>query len=96
MTIDSQIEQRLLSKIHQLSPFHLQKLEELVDQISQIDDSSIANYHLEKKLSWLELAGIFEDDPSFDEFVEAMAEERRRLYLEEMAAYDEEEIAAEL
>jgi len=25
-----------------------------------------------------------------------MAEERRRLYLEEMAAYDEEEIATEL
>jgi hypothetical protein len=40
--------------------------------------------------------GIFKDDPSFDEFVEAMAEERRRLYLEEMAAYDEEEIATEL
>jgi F0F1-type ATP synthase delta subunit len=94
MTIDPQIEQRLLSKIRELSPFHLQKLEELINQISQIDDSSIANYHLEKKLSLLELAGIFEDDPSFDEFVEVMAEERRRLYLEEMAAYDEEEIAA--
>jgi hypothetical protein len=93
MTIDPKIEQRLLSKIRQLSPDQLQKIEELIDQISHVDDSSIANYHLEKKLSWLELAGIFENDPSFDEFVEAMAEERRRLYLEEMAAYDEEEIA---
>ena len=95
MTIDPKIEQRLLSKIHQLSLIQLQKTEELIDQISQVDDSSIANYQLEKKLSWLELAGIFKDDPSFDEFVEAMAEERRRLYLEEMAAYDEEEITTE-
>jgi hypothetical protein len=30
----------------------------------------------------------------FDEFVEAMAEELRRLEIEEMAAYEEEEIAA--
>ena len=96
MVIDPKIEQKILSKIRQLSPNQLQKLEELIDQISQVDDSSIANYQLEKKLSWLELAGMFEDDPSFDEFVEAMAEERRRLYLEEMAAYDEEEIATEL
>jgi hypothetical protein len=96
MTIDPKIEQRLLSKIRQLSPDQLQKIEELIDQISQVDDSSIANYHLEKKLSLLELASMFDDDPFFDEFVEAMAEERRRLYLEEMAAYDEEEIATEL
>lgn len=96
MTIDPKIEQRLLSKIRQLSPNQLQKIEELIDQVSHVDDSSIANYHLEKQLSWLELAGIFKDDPSFDEFVEIMAEERRRLYLEEMAAYDEEEIAVEL
>jgi|688.fasta_scaffold13677_16 hypothetical protein len=96
MTIDPKIEQRLLSKIRQLSPDQLQKIEELIDQISYVDDSSIANYQLEKQLSWLELAGIFENDPSFDEFVEAMAEERRRLYLEEMAAYDQEEMATEL
>ena len=37
---------------------------------------------------------MFDDDPYFDEFVEAMAEERRRLAIEEMAAYEEEEIAA--
>lgn len=94
MTIDPKIEQRLLSKIPQLSPDQLQKIEELIDQISQVDDSSIANYHLEKKLSLLELASMFDDDPFFDEFVEAMAEERRRLAIEEMAAYEEEEIAA--
>jgi hypothetical protein len=96
MTIDPKIEQRLLSKIPQLSPDQLQKIEELIDQISQVDDSSIANYHLEKKLSLLELASMFDDDPFFDEFVEAMAEERRRLAIEEMAAYEEEEIATEL
>jgi hypothetical protein len=96
MTIDPKIEQRLLSKIRQLSPDQLQKIEELIDQISQVDDSSIANYHLEKKLSLLELASMFDDDPFFDEFVEAMDEERRRLAIEEMAAYEEEEIATEL
>lgn len=40
------------------------------------------------------LASMFDDDPFFDEFVEAMAEELRRLEIEEMAAYEEEEIAA--
>ena len=47
-----------------------------------------------KKSYWYELASMFDDDPYFDEFVEAMAEERRRLAIEEMAAYEEEEIAA--
>ncbi|MFM7573766.1 MAG: hypothetical protein ACKO4S_11640 [Snowella sp.] len=51
MVTDSKIEQKLLSKIRQFSPNQLQKIEELIDQISQIDDLSIANYQLEKKLS---------------------------------------------
>ena len=86
----TQNEQRILTQIRQLSPEAIQKLEEFIDQLSQSSDST------EKPHPWLEFAGIFKDDPSFDEFVEAMAEERRRLYLEEMAAYDEEEIATEL
>jgi hypothetical protein len=36
---------------------------------------------------WVQFAGIFKDDPLFDEFVQAMAEERRKLDAE-MAAYD--------
>ena len=36
---------------------------------------------------WVQFAGIFKDDPLFDEFVEAMAAERRKLDAE-MAAYD--------
>ena len=90
MTTDTLTEQRILTQIRQLSPDEIQKLEEFIDQLSQSSDST------EKPHPWLEFAGIFKDDPSFDEFVEAMAEERRRLYLEEMAAYDEEEIATEL
>ena len=82
-------EEKIITKIRQLSPDAIQKLEEFIDQLSQSSDST------EKPHPWLELAGMFKDDPSFDEFVEAMAEERRRLYLEEMAAYDEEEIASE-
>jgi hypothetical protein len=89
MTTDTLTEQRILTQIRQLSPEAIQKLEEFIDQLSQASDST------EKPHPWLEFAGIFKDDPSFDEFVEAMAEERRRLYLEEMAAYDEEEIASE-
>ena len=83
-------EEKIITKIRQLSPDKIQKLEEFIDQLSQSSDST------EKPHPWLEFAGIFKDDPSFDEFVEAMAEERRRLYLEEMAAYDEEEITTEL
>ena len=86
----TQNEEKIITKIRQLSPDEIQKLEEFIDQLSQSSDST------EKHHPWLEFAGIFKDDPSFDEFVEAMAEERRRLYLEEMAAYDEEEIATEL
>ena len=86
----TQTEEKIITKIRQLSPDEIQKLEEFIDQLSQSSDST------EKPHPWLEFAGIFKDDPSFDEFVEAMAEERRRLYLEEMAAYDEEEIATEL
>jgi hypothetical protein len=89
MTTDTLTEQRILTQIRQLSPDEIQKLEEFIDQLSQSSDST------EKPHPWLEFAGIFKDDPSFDEFVEAMAEERRRLYLEEMAAYDEEEITTE-
>ena len=89
MTTDILTEQKILTKIRQLSPDAIQKLEEFIDQLSQSSDST------EKPHPWLEFAGIFKDDPSFDEFVEAMAEERRRLYLEEMAAYDEKEITTE-
>jgi len=46
-------------------------------------------YQQQAKLSdpWVQFAGIFKDDPLFDEFVEAMAAERRKLDAE-MAAYD--------
>ena len=84
----TQNEQRILTQIRQLSPEAIQKLEEFIDQLSQPSNST------EKPHPWLELAGMFKDDPFFDEFVEAMAEERRRLAIEEMAAYEEEEIAA--
>ena len=86
----TQNEEKIITKIRQLSPDEIQKLEEFIDQLSQSSDS------IEKPHPWLELAGMFKDDPFFDEFVEAMAEERRRLAIEEMAAYDEEEIATEL
>ena len=86
----TQNEEKIITQIRQLSPDEIQKLEEFIDQLSQSSDST------EKPHPWLEFAGIFKNDPSFDEFVEAMAEERRRLYLEEMAAYDEEEITTKL
>jgi len=47
----------------------------------------------EKSNSLLKFAGMFEDDPSFDEFVEAMASNRQKLEIE-MANIDGEEIPA--
>ena len=83
-------EEKIITQIRQLSPDKMQQLEEFLDQLFQ------GNHPTEEPHPWLEFSGIFKDDPSFDEFVEAMAEERRRLYLEEMAIYDQEEIANEL
>ncbi|UXE59284.1 MAG: hypothetical protein KA717_25900 [Woronichinia naegeliana WA131] len=94
MTTDTLTEQRILTQIRQLSPDAIQKLEEFIDQLSHTDNPSPSDDQTEKKSYWYELASMFDDDPYFDKFVEAMAEERRRLAIEEMAAYEEEEIAA--
>ena len=67
-------------------------LRRIMDDIS--DKAEASNDQPEKKSYWYELASMFDDDPYFDEFVEAMAEERRRLAIEEMAAYEEEEVSA--
>jgi hypothetical protein len=83
-----------LTKIRQLSPDAIQKLEEFIDQLLHSDNLSLSDEQTEKKSYRYELASMFDDDPYFDEFVEAMAEERRRLAIEEMAAYEEEEITA--
>ena len=48
---------------------------------------------LEKSNSLLQFAGMFEDDPSFDEFVEAMANNRQQSEIE-MANSQDEEISA--
>jgi len=87
-------EEKIITKIRQLSPDAIQKLEEFIDQLLHSDNLSLSDEQTEKKSYWYELASMFDDDPYFDEFVEAMAEERRRLAIEEMAAYEEEEIAA--
>ena len=67
-------------------------LRRIMDDIS--DKAEASNDQPEKKSYWYELASMFDDDPYFDEFVEAMAEERRRLAIEEMADYEEEEVSA--
>jgi len=92
MTTDILTEQKILTKIRQLSPDAIQKLEEFIDQLLHSVNLSLSDEQPEKKSYWYELASMFDDDPYFDEFVEAMAEERRRLAIEEMAAYEEEEI----
>ena len=48
----------------------------------------------EKSNSLLKLAGMFEDDPFFDEFAEAMADNRQQLEIEMVNAEDEEIPAA--
>ena len=84
MTTDTLTEQRILTKIRQLSPDEIQKLEEFIDQLSQASDSS------EKPHPWLEFAGIFKDDPSFDQFLQEMEN-----YRKEVDAQAEEEYLSE-
>ena len=77
-------EEKILTKIRQLSPDQLQNLEKLIDQLSQ------ANHSTEKPHPWLEFAGIFKDDPSFDQFLQEMEN-----YRKEVDAQAEEEYLLE-
>jgi cytoplasmic iron level regulating protein YaaA (DUF328/UPF0246 family) len=80
----TQNEEKILTQIRQLSPDQLQNLEKLIDQLSQ------ANYSTEKPHPWLEFAGIFKDDPSFDQFLQEMEN-----YRKEVDAQAEEEYLLE-
>lgn len=80
----TQTEEKILTKIRQLSPDQLQNLEKLIDQLSQ------ANHSTEKPHPWLEFAGIFKDDPSFDQFLQEMEN-----YRKEVDAQAEEEYLVE-
>lgn len=84
MTTDTLTEQRILTQIRQLSPDAIQKLEEFIDQLSQDSDST------EKPHPWLEFAGIFKDDPSFDQFLQEMEN-----YRKEVDAQEEEDLLEE-
>ena len=76
----TQNEEKIITKIRQLSPDAIQKLEEFIDQLSQASNST------EKPHPWLEFAGIFKDDPSFDQFLQEM-----ETYRKEVDAQAEEE-----
>jgi hypothetical protein len=66
-------EETIITKIRQLSPDAIQKLEEFISQLSQASDST------EKPHPWLEFAGIFKDDPSFDQFLQEMENYRKEV-----------------
>ena len=80
----TQNEEKILTQIRQLSHDQLQNLEKLIDQLSQ------ANHSTEKPHPWLEFAGIFKDDPSFDQFLQEMEN-----YRKEVDAQAEEEYLLE-
>jgi hypothetical protein len=80
----TQNEEKIITKIRQLSPDQLQNLEKLIDQLSQ------ANHSTEKPHPWLEFAGIFKDDPSFEQFLQEMEN-----YRKEVDAQAEEEYLLE-
>lgn len=80
----TQNEEKILTQIRQLSPDQLQNLEKLIDQLSQ------ATHSTEKPHPWLEFAGIFKDDPSFDQFLQEMEN-----YRKEVDAQAEEEYLLE-
>jgi len=66
-------EETIITKIRQLSPDAIQKLEEFISQLSQASDST------EKPHPGLEFAGIFKDDPSFDQFLQEMENYRKEV-----------------
>ena len=70
-------EEKIITQIRQLSPDAMQKLEEFIEQLSQ-DSNSI-----EKPHPWLEFAGIFKDDPSFDQFLQEMENYRQEVDAQE-------------
>ncbi|MEC4805377.1 MAG: hypothetical protein SAJ12_12680 [Jaaginema sp. PMC 1079.18] len=68
----------------------LQQLQEIVTQ--QLRDREIVSLEIEvpktpSEHSWMQFAGMFKDDPDFDELLEFIAEDRRQLD-SEMAEYD--------
>ena len=81
-------EETIITKIRQLSPDEIQKLEEFIDQLSQ------ANHPTEKPHPWLEFAGIFKDDPSFDQFLQEMENYRQEVDVQEEEYFLEETKAA--
>jgi hypothetical protein len=83
----TQTEEKIITKIRQLSPDEIQKLEEFIDQLSQASDSS------EKPHPWLEFAGIFKDDPSFDQFLQEMENYRQEVDAQEEDLLEETKAA---
>ena len=67
----TQNEEKIITKIRQLSPDAMEKLEKFIDQLSHSEKPSLSDDQNEKKSYWHELASMFDDDPYFDEFVEA-------------------------
>lgn len=68
----------------------LQLLQVLMERVGQSDDAGFVGDYLKSSAaskqellddvesnSWVKFAGLFKDDPMFDEFVEAIAQNRR-------------------
>jgi predicted RNase H-like HicB family nuclease len=75
----------------------LQQLQEIVNQ--QLRDREIVSLEIEvpapqPEHPWMQFAGMFKDDPDFDEFLEFIEEDRRQLDLE-MEEYDRQMDAEE-
>lgn len=75
----------------------LQQLQEIVNQ--QLRDREIVSLEIEVPVPqaehpWMQFAGMFKDDPDFDEFLEFIEEDRRQLDLE-MEEYDRQMNAEE-
>jgi|LakMenEpi03Aug12_release.lakeMendotaPanAssembly.Ray.scaffolds.fasta_scaffold361823_3 hypothetical protein len=80
-------EETIITKIRQLSPDAMEKLEEFIDQLSQDSNST------EKPHPWLEFAGIFKDDPSFDQFLQEMENYRQEVDAQEEDLLEETKAA---
>jgi DNA repair exonuclease SbcCD nuclease subunit len=79
------INQILTAKDKEIEKAEIEK-QKVIQELIEIK-SKIPNKNLENSNPFVEFAGIFKDDPFFDEFVEEMAKNRRELDAE-MAAYE--------
>ncbi|MBD2775710.1 hypothetical protein [Iningainema tapete] len=75
-----ELRQKIEQQLAQLPPDQLFLVSDFLDSLQGKSTTSEHSLHrVEQSDPWVEFAGMFKDDPLFDEFVEDMAAYRREL-----------------